>query len=81
MNKKILNDILFKEQNIIIKKRLKNAKSSIYLNMGKSLSLSNNKEKEKNKVKGKIYNNNNINKSKYLYYNCFLIINRKKPYY
>ena len=78
MNKKILNDILFKEQNIILKKRLKNAKSSIYLNNQKSLSLSSNKDK--NQIKGKIHNNN-INKSKYLYYNCFLIINRKKPYY
>ena len=58
MNKKILNEILFKEQNIILKKRLKNVKSSIYLNLHKSLSLS--KEKDKAKIK------NNFNRSKYI---------------
>jgi hypothetical protein len=62
MNKKILNDILYKEQNIILKKRLKNVKSSIYLGYPKSLNLS--KEKDKKQFKNTI---NDFNRSKCIY--------------
>ena len=64
MNKKILNDILYKEQNIILKKRLKNVKSSIYLGLPKTLSLS--KEKDKKQFKNTV-NDFKRSKSKYNY--------------
>ena len=64
MNKKILNDILYKEQNIILKKRLKNVKSSIYLGLPNTLSLS--KEKDKKQFKNTV-NDFKRSKSKYNY--------------